>query len=229
MAKLPFIPFSHWVRYLLDTGLLAEQLCGVTDDVLPDLLEEFWRRYQQVHPQHKIFQMNVDLKASIPVFSHMDEGRTYKKACLLILGVHGGVGTGTRNYNKRMKRDNATQLEMRDNPMGLNYEKTTWGTQFLVTSLVRSAYVGDPAVLEKPLEVFAEDMSNLAYSGAAWCTYEHTLYIYTHAMACYTCVFCVLVRKFFMIERGLVCVHASICYEWYTRIPPSTTASMKRI
>lgn len=73
----PYIKFSTWVRYLLDSGRLAQQLCACADlQSMQVKLQEFWVRYESIDPQHQIFAMRdagtVDLKWVIPVYSHSD-------------------------------------------------------------------------------------------------------------------------------------------------------------
>ena len=170
LRRLPYIRFSRWLRYLMDEEL-TEHICGVQEDERPALLAEFWRRYRAVHPEHALFQMrDIDLSACVPVFSHIDEGRTYKKQGLLILSVHGALGKGTRNYKRRV---GTKKFHIKHNPMGMNYLGNTWGTQFMFCSLLRTAYAKSSRVLDDVLKVFAADMSSLIYDGVLRTTSQH--------------------------------------------------------
>ncbi|OLQ08476.1 40S ribosomal protein S3-3 [Symbiodinium microadriaticum] len=164
LAKLPFIPFSRWVTYLMDEGLAANHLCGLEESEMPRVLEEFWRRYEAVHPEHSMFGSDheCDYSRAVPVYSHFDEGRTYKKQGIMILSVHGALGRGTRNFNKMM---GTTRLDVSEHPMRLNYIGNTWGSQFLSCSLVRTAYAKNSFPLEVVFDRFAADFAMLATNG----------------------------------------------------------------
>ncbi|CAE7040423.1 unnamed protein product [Symbiodinium sp. CCMP2456] len=165
LKKFPYLPFSEWVKFLLDNDQV-EQLVGVPAQERPELLQEFWCRYERLHPAHDIFELSrqgrVNLRQTIPVFCHVDDGRTYKSKGLLVLSVHGALGQGTAAYKRRM---GVRKTIMKQNPMGMNYIGNTWGTQFFFCSLLRSAIAEDEAVLDKVLSVFSKDMEELAISG----------------------------------------------------------------
>ena len=163
LSTLPFVPFSDWVRWLLDERLASEQLCGVPEAEMSATLREFWRRYQQIHPENAMFkQEGLDLAKTVPVFSHIDEGRTYKRAGICILSVHGALGTGTKSYQRRLK---VRKVSLKKSGMGMNYMRNTWTTQFMCCSLIKSAYAKDPRVSDNVLLRFASDMAHLAKHG----------------------------------------------------------------
>ena len=166
LAHFPYIPLTDWVTYLLDVGMAAETLCGTSEAEMPGLLTEYWLRYKAIHPQHAIFRMNFDMSQCVPMYSHIDEGRTYKKGGILILSCHGALGRGTRNYRLRIGRMVRKQT-LKQTGMPLNYTGSSWATQFMIASLVRTAYAKKPEVLDKLLQTFAEDMACLAYYGVS--------------------------------------------------------------
>ena len=165
LKKFPYLPFSEWVKFLLDNDKV-EQLVGVPAQERPELLQEFWCRFEKLHPAHDIFNLSregrVDLRKTIPVYCHVDDGRTYKSKGLFVLSVHGALGRGTAAYKRRM---GVRKTAIKQNPMGMNYIGNTWGTQFFFCSLLRSVMAEDEAVLDKVLSVFAKDMEELAISG----------------------------------------------------------------
>ena len=163
LKRFPYIPFSHWVRYLMDEGLASQHLCGVPEEDMRGLLEEFWKRYRVVHPKHEMFSMDLDLGICVPCYSHVDEGRAYKKQGILLLSVHGCLGQGTRAWRRRF---GVRKPNLKRSGMGLNYTGSTWGSQFLFCSLHRQAYAKDSAPLDKVMVAFAEDMATLAKRGA---------------------------------------------------------------
>ena len=164
LEQLPFIPFSKWLKHLMDYDLL-HRVTGVENKELPERLEEFWRRYKLLYPEHELFTLaengQVTLKQCIPIFAHADEGRTYKNKALLVLSLHGCVGRGTRNYKKRLVR----KPHIKRDPMGMNYAGATWGSHFIFTTLLRSAMVANPDSLDIVCSAFAQDMASLATTG----------------------------------------------------------------
>ena len=165
LSKLPFVPFSNWVRYLMDERLASDQLVGVPETEMQATLTEFWQRYEKIHPQHAMFkQPNLDLSRTVPVFSHIDEGRTYKRAGICILSVHGALGKGTRSWQRRFR---VRKPNLKRSGLAMNYVRNTWSTQFLCCSLVRSAYAKDSKPLDMVMLRFASDMAMLSEHGVS--------------------------------------------------------------
>ena len=116
LQRFPYLNFSDWVKYLLETRQLS-QLCGTNDIARMNvLLDEFWRRYRLVEPDYELWQLadsgQLDLKFTIPVYSHSDEGRTLKKKPFWILSCHGALGLGTKKNKERMCRHPTTSVRM---------------------------------------------------------------------------------------------------------------------
>ena len=133
---------------------------------MENTLAEYWHRFQKLHPRHEIFrtasERQVKLCRTIPVYSHVDEGRTYRSKALLLFSVHGALGTGTRSYNRRM---GVRRVHIKADRMKLNFTGNTWGNQFLVFSLAREAFSDNPASLDLLLSTVAGDMKYLATHG----------------------------------------------------------------
>lgn len=167
MQKFPFVPFSSFVKLLLDTGMLPQQLCGcVSFDAMSLVLEEFWSRYFTLHPRHPIFEMahqgQLVLSHTVPVFSHSDEGRSAKHQPIMIVSTHGCIGRGTRSYIEQNKH--LVPLNLRE--MGLNFVGSTWSTQFMSAAVLRQVLEDDaPGSFDIILQAYAEDMASLATSG----------------------------------------------------------------
>ena len=164
--NFPYIKFSTWVKYLLDTGRLPRQLCACENLLSMEVkLEEFWRRYESIHPTHEIFAMRdagtVDLRHTIPVYSHSDEGRSLKKQPLWLLSTHGALGRGTRAYLKKQK----DKVPLKRCGLGLNFCGHTWSTNFLFASMLRKLYKKEPQALDNLVRVYAQDMEDLLVNG----------------------------------------------------------------
>ncbi|CAL1144391.1 unnamed protein product, partial [Cladocopium goreaui] len=164
----PYIKFSTWVKYLLDSGRLAQQLCACADlQSMQVKLQEFWLRYEAIDPEHQIFAMRdagtVDLKWVIPVYSHSDEGRGHKKQAFWLLSTHGALGRGTRAFLKKSK----DKLPLKRNGFGLNFCGHTWTTNFLFSCMLRKFFKKDPEILHSLVGVYARDMEDLLLNGVS--------------------------------------------------------------
>ena len=163
MARFPFLKFSDWVRYLLDTNRLR-QLCGVADwNRTKEILSQFWERYQDLHPTHTVFQHfdRHQLCQVVPFFSHSDEGRSYKHQALFVLSSHGALGRGT----KKFIAENKHKARPSRNSMGLNFVGHTWSTQFASATLLKSIANQHPHALDLIMKEYATDVASLAKDG----------------------------------------------------------------
>eukprot|EP00435_Cladocopium_sp_Y103_P060123 s185_g21.t2 len=165
LKEFPYIKMSSWVRLLLDSKRVQRQLCGVaTWEQMNETLKEFWSRYRELHPTHEIFTRDhVDLACAIPVFSHTDEGRSYKHQPLWVLSTHGCLGRGTKEYVDKGKH----LVPIKRRGMGLNFLGNTWSNQFIFCTMLRAVTVEFPESMTKLVELYAEDMAMLADQGVA--------------------------------------------------------------
>ena len=162
----PYFKFLKWVEYLLNTGRLARQLCAC--DSLESMrvkLKTFWDRYETILPTHKIFEMKekgeIDLGLVIPVYSHTDEGRSYKKQPLWLLSTHGALGRGSKGYLKKKK----DKISLKRCGLGLNFCGHTWSTNFMFGCMLRKFFKKNPEVLDNFVRVYAQDMEELFVNG----------------------------------------------------------------
>ena len=163
LKQFPFVKFSTWAKHLLDTGRLPRQMCGAASlAAMRPILEEFWERYRGIYPRHEIFQLEgVDLGMTIPVFSHSDEGRSYKHEPIFLLSTHGCIGRGTKSYVDKKKH----HVPLKRRGMGLNFIGNTWGTQFLSFAALRAVLEENQGMLEKLVAFYAEDMAKVIHEG----------------------------------------------------------------
>ena len=155
--SFPFIKLSTWVTYLLDHGLL-NKLTGIEDEVyMEDVLLEFWSRYRALFPEHDLWNHpDIDLSRAIPVYTHTDEGRTYKKRPLLVFSTHGCLGSGSQPQ-RWADADDATvdvqDISVEDSEMNMNFIGSTWGTHFIHASVLKSVSDGEPQVIPGIMKV----------------------------------------------------------------------------
>lgn len=166
LSKFPYIKLSSWVRWLLDSGRLPRYFVGVNSfDKMKVVLKEFWKRYRDVHPSHGIFQLfdsgAVPCDRTIPFYSHTDEGRSYKHIGIWVMSSHGCLGRGTQSYVDSGDHRKA----LGENEFGLNYLGSTWSTQFIFSTMLKTVYNKYPDAQEKLIELYAADVSELLYDG----------------------------------------------------------------
>ena len=166
LHNFPVIKFQQWALFLLDSGLLWKQLCGCnTFSKMTAVLQEFWGRMQEIHPNHSIFKLaadgTVDLCHTIPVFSHTDEGRSLKKSPILLISTHGVLGRGTRAFLKSRKH----QAVLSRNSMGMNFTNHPMASHFVFASMLKSVSDKNPAVLESLIAAYGADMKTMLLEG----------------------------------------------------------------
>lgn len=161
----PYIKFSDWVEFLLQSGRLARLLCACDSiDSMRAKLRVFWDRYRGIHPDHLIFEMEskgLDLTLVVPVFTHSDEGRSLKHQPLFVLSTHGALGRGTQKWLDAGK----DKIPLEQNSMGLPFVGPTWTTQFIFTCMLRKIYKRSPATLDAMVALHAEDLKDLLLRG----------------------------------------------------------------
>jgi len=169
MKGFPLVKLSSWIRFLFETGRLFRQFCGVNSfRKMAMVLQEFWKRYEAINENHEVFDLarrgQLDLRYTIPFYSHTDEGRSYKHEAIWILSCHCAIGRGSRNYLKR----NRHRCGITTNEMGLNFVGHTMSTQFFIASILRRAINNHPGCLNALLRIFAEDCACLASEGVSF-------------------------------------------------------------
>lgn len=166
LKKFPYIPLSCWVKYLLETGRFAQQLCGCVDmGKMRLVLLEYWRRFRALFPAHQLFERAdaglLDLSYTVPFHSHTDEGRSQKHDPLWIMSCHGAIGRGSRLWLKQRKH----LQPISENQQGLNFVGHTFSNQFLICALLRKVSNQYPGALDEMIKLFATDCASLATSG----------------------------------------------------------------
>ena len=169
MKGFPLVKLSSWIRFLFETGRLFRQFCGANSfRKMAMVLQEFWKRYEAINENHEVFDLarrgQLDLRYTIPFYSHTDEGRSYKHEAIWILSCHCAIGRGSRNYLKR----NRHRCGITTNEMGLNFVGHTMSTQFFIASILRRAINDHPGCLNALLRIFAEDCACLASEGVSF-------------------------------------------------------------
>ncbi|CAE7379915.1 unnamed protein product [Symbiodinium sp. CCMP2456] len=165
LKSFPFIKLSSWVTYLLDHNLL-HKLTGIQDELyMGEVLVEFWARYRALFPQHDLWNhSDIDLSRAIPVYTHTDEGRTYKKRPLLVFSTHGCLGLGTQPQHRAQADDHMVDgqdIPLEDSEMNMNFIGNTWSTHFIHASLLKSVSDDEPQAIPGMMKEYAADLQTL--------------------------------------------------------------------
>lgn len=165
LAKFPYLKFSDWLRYLMDTERYAN-MCGVkTLGEMMTRLREFWDRFHAVRPSHEVFNLFREGKLvpslCLPVFSHTDEGRAYKKLPIMVVSTHPALGRGTQAY-LRVKKNHLKRKELQ---MGMNFVGKPLSNQFLFGTMIRECYADSDEVFDNFIAHYAQDMEKLITEG----------------------------------------------------------------
>ena len=157
LSKFPYLKFSSWAQWLLDSKRLWRLFCGVSSwEKMREVLAEFWERYRAIRPSHE-----VDLSRTVPYFSHQDEGRGYKHQAIMIFSSHGCLGRGTSTYVRRGRH----LLPTHRSGLGLNFLGNTWASQALFMTMLRSTSDANPDAIPTMMEIYARDASDLGDEG----------------------------------------------------------------
>ena len=151
LSSFPFLKVSTWAQWLLDSKRIWRLMCGCkTFETMRQVLGEFWRRYKIAHPQHQVFDLEVDLSVTIPFFSHQDEGKGYKHQAIWIFSLHAFLGRGCHEFIRRQKH----QGQIRDLEFGCNYTGNTWANHFLICTMLRSVTHKVPEAIDMVMKSF---------------------------------------------------------------------------
>ena len=163
--NFPYVLMSDWIKYLAVSDRL-HYLIGTKDQMeRRKLCLEFWRRFELVRPSHPVFAMarasQIDLGSTWPLLHHGDEGRSYRKLPIMILSTHGVLGAGCSQAADGNKAD----YPIADNPMRLNFLGCSLTTHFIFAAAPQFVYKQHPEALDTLLEIYANDMRELAMKG----------------------------------------------------------------
>ena len=156
---LPLILLSSWLLFLVTRNLL-HTLCGLREPDLPRtraIWSCFWARYKKIYPNHDVFKRakagEIDLSRTIALLLHGDEGRTKKKAGILIVSCHSILGYGSNANTVDTKAEEyCKQLP--------NMVGHTLTSRWIMGCLPKSYYDGSDgdSFFQHYLGVFADDI-----------------------------------------------------------------------
>ena len=96
-SRLPLLKLSDMVKTLL-ADYPWVLLGGCSIEKSPELLLEFWQSYKKQHPEHAVFEYDLErLSKTIPITFHGDGGRTQKKEPIEVCSFQPVLGLETSN------------------------------------------------------------------------------------------------------------------------------------
>ena len=179
--RVSVILLSSWVQFIMQYNLW-HTLSGLHEPNAARCAAQwtaFWAAYRCIYPTHPIFSRadrgEVNLATCAALLLHGDEGRTLKKAALLVLSAHSVLGFGS-NANPNGPEEYAK--------MKVNSTMPTWSTRWLLGVLPKTFYEcsGGNIVLQDYLNVFAQDMLGLYETGVQSLTGEKHHVVVLHCM-----------------------------------------------
>ena len=94
-SRVPFLKVTDMVKTLL-ADYQWVLLGGCSLEKSPELLLEFWQSYRKQHPQHAVFEHDLErLSKTIPITFHGDGGRTQKKEPIEVFSFQPVLGLET--------------------------------------------------------------------------------------------------------------------------------------
>ena len=124
----------------------------------------FWNKYRTLHPDHQVFsKLNDDaLSRTAACYFHLDEGRTLKKAGIMVLSFHSCLGFGFRSEakNRKKRRHDGEPVSLL-----VNYTGATLTNRFLLAVIPKRYYDKTPALLLDVFDLVARDFKTLCETG----------------------------------------------------------------
>ena len=161
-GRLSMLRLVSWFKFLVEYNAF-HVLCGLQQANKKregHILAEFWRRYRIQNPDHPMWHLVdsglLDPSHTAPLLLHGDEGRSRKRAAVLVLSWHSALGLGTEAANR--ERKSSPYLSMK-----LNYLGPTHTSRMLAAVLPRMTK--DAEALTEILKVVAQDAKRLMFEG----------------------------------------------------------------
>ena len=166
--EIPVLLLSSWFEYIMSLNLwhILSGLQEPDDRRCKAQWSLFWGRFRKIMPNHDIFHLEregvVQLERTCALTLHGDEGRTKKKAPIMVLNVSSILGFGSNVKGRRatLSSDYAKQ--------DVNFSGNTWATRWLLGVMPRDLYhpkKGDAEAFDRMSQALADDMNQIIQNG----------------------------------------------------------------
>ena len=163
-VRLPFIRSVDWLHFLVTEVNQWHRLAGLeqpSDENCCSVWKGFWKEYQHLHPEHEIFQRlsEDELSRTAACYFHLDEGRTLKRAGLMVMSFHSALGFGFLKQPKKRSRDG------RPIRFKVNYTGATLTNRCLLSVIPKKYYEKAQRVLDDAFDLIGKDFASLVERG----------------------------------------------------------------
>ena len=143
--------------YMSEAGHLNKLLGGKSLECSRNLLEDFWNKYRNIHPDFQLFNdKHVSLRNTIPIIAHIDGGRGYKKSEFMVFnfGPVVGCGSGKRNF----KDPSVRKSWKKEAKFRMALLRHSYTTHYLYACMPSAWHKSNETAFQSLLEAFAEDL-----------------------------------------------------------------------
>ena len=165
--KLPFIRSVDWLSFLVTEVNQWHRLAGLErpdEKRCEQVWSNFWRQFKQVEPDNQVFSKLTEdeLSRTAACYFHLDEGRTLKRAGIMIMSFHSALGFGFSKQSQCKRNKDGEAIRFR-----VNYTGSTLTNRFLLAVIPKKYYDKNQQLLDDVLDMVGKDFQSCFYSGAA--------------------------------------------------------------
>ena len=158
--KVPWISPKSWLQYIINNGLLyiLSGLHVQERDSVGQTWQDFWRKYEILHPMYSLFQSdNFDPATTIGLYIHGDEGRTLKKGGIMVTSLQSILGWGFDKKRLKRPRD--------ERKLQINFTGHTFITRLVVNAMPKTEYQSEPDVFHTAMDIMCEELKDVLENG----------------------------------------------------------------
>ena len=167
--KIPFLRARDWLMFFLQNNCL-HILCGLLSPDHKrqgDIWEAWWRNFEVQNPNHPVFTRSrsgeINLRQTIPIVVHGDEGRSKKNAPFLVLSFHSLLGRGIETELHGPNPRKRKYVKMLCNFVGHSYTN-----RYLLSALPKEDYTNKNSfVFEILMKTLVDELTHLADVGVS--------------------------------------------------------------
>jgi hypothetical protein len=158
----PYIKPYDTIQALFRKGHF-HKVIGVSRSDAAAVFTEFWQRWRLIQADHQVFERidagEIDPATLVPLFTHGDGGRGYKKCNVDVFHWQPCLGKGTAASIKLAKKGHLKTKQF------LNYKGHSFGTRFLFGLVQGQRYKADKDLWTGFLTLFAQELLALYNEG----------------------------------------------------------------
>ena len=167
---IPVFKLSSWASFMVQNNCwhILTGLKKPDEKRSETILEAFWGNFRKQSPSHQVHHLSdsgqINLRRTIPIVIHGDEGRGRKHSPFLVISFHSLLGRGLKPAEKlksQRPRVPRPYVQMRTNYVGHSYT-----TRYMLCGIRKQEYTGENENVFKSLMRFcAEEVNNMITTG----------------------------------------------------------------